>query len=240
MILCVLAKPPQLAFILAEALRAPLGALLRNWKRSALVVLPAIVLALAWTWVSAGDVAAWRIVDGTTNAPEHFQPMWKLRFLVQHPWHFATMLGGSAESAGKYWSELIGNLGWLDIPLQAWAYPVLSIFLLLGLYAPLDANTATRRRLAIVSALIIVGYCLAVFMIFYLVWTPIDGSKIEGVQGRYFVVALPFAAVMLSAVIRRAPSARASAWIAAIGSVFSGLATIEAILRSDWLLWLWL
>ena len=129
---------------------------------------------------------------------------------------------------------MIGILGWLDMRLQEWVYPVLSASLLFGLYAPLHVDAATRRRLAIVSSLTMIGYCLAVFVIFYLVWTPIDGVQVEGVQGRYFVVALPFAAVMLSSLIDRAPPARMTAGVALFAALLSGVATIEAILRTDW------
>jgi hypothetical protein len=57
---------------------------------------------------------------------------------------------------------------------------------------------------------------------------------VEGVQGRYFVVALPFAAVMLSSLIDRAPPAMMTAGVAVFASILSGMATMEAILRADW------
>jgi uncharacterized membrane protein len=90
------------------------------------------------------------------------------------------------------------------------------------------------RDLAIVCSLAVLGYCLAVFMIFYLVWTPINGVQVEGVQGRYFVVALPLVDVFISALINRGPSVVVTSWVVVLGAVLSGLATIEAILRSDW------
>ena len=189
---------------------------------------------MIWAAVSSGDAAAWRILEGSDNAPEHFQPLWKLRFLLEHPLHFPTLLLGTAHYIGAYWLQLIGILGWLDMRLQEWVYPVLSASLLFGLYAPLRVNAPTRRRMAIVSSLAVLGYCLAVFMIFYLVWTPIDGVQIEGVQGRYFVVALPFAAVMLSSLIDRAPPALMTGGVAVFAALLSGMATLEAILRADW------
>jgi hypothetical protein len=229
MLLCVLAKPPQIVFVLAEAMRG------RQWLSGvALVVMPAIVLTLVWAAVSSGDAASWRILEGSNNAPEHFQPLWKLRFLLEHPLHFPTLLLGTAHYIGAYGLQLIGILGWLDMRLQEWVYPVLGAGLLFGLYAPLQIDARTRRRLTIVSALAVIGYCLAVFMIFYLVWTPIDGVQIEGVQGRYFVVALPFAAVTLSSLIDRAPPASMTRAVAVFAAVLSGMATIEAILRADW------
>jgi Predicted membrane protein (DUF2142) len=234
MTLCVLGKPPQIVFVLGEAMRAPLTALARHWRRSAVVVVPAVAVTLLWAAVSSGDVAAWRIVDGTTNATEHFQPLWKLRFLLEHPLHFPALLVGTTHHLGAYALQLIGILGWLDIRLQEWVYPILGLTMLFGLWAPLQVDAPTRRRLAAVSALTVLGYCLAVFLVFYLVWTPINGVRVEGVQGRYFVVALPFVAIMLSALIRRGPSPAMIPSTAIFGSVVSGLAAVEAILRSDW------
>ena len=48
------------------------------------------------------------------------------------------------------------------------------------------------------------------------------------------MVALPFAAVMLSALIDRAPPAMMTAGVAVFAALLSGMATIRAILRADW------
>ncbi|MFL6797554.1 MAG: DUF2142 domain-containing protein [Xanthobacteraceae bacterium] len=234
MTLCVLGKPPQIVFVLAEALSRPVGQWLRYWRCVAVVVAPALVLGILWPALGSADAGAWRIVNGISNAADHFRPLWKLGFWLEHPLHFPTLLLGNLDSVGEYWRQLIGVLGWLDLRLQEWVYPALSLTLAFGLCAALQVDRSTRRRLALVSGLIVLGYCGAVFMIFYLVWTPLDGVRIEGVQGRYFVPALPFTAIMLSAALPRAPSSATGSVVAIFGALLSGVATLEAIFRCDW------
>jgi len=55
-----------------------------------------------------------------------------------------------------------------------------------------------------------------------------------GVQGRYFVPILPLVAIMVGALVNRAPDERLSAATAISAAVLSGSASIEAILRTDW------
>ena len=234
MTLCVLCKPPQLAFILLEAMRAPLRRLVLHWRHLVLVVGPAVVLALMWTALSSADVAAWRLVNGSTISPEHYAPLWKLRFLLGEPWHFPLLLAGTWHYLDDYARQLIGVLGWLDMPLRPWLYPVLGTLLVAAFWGPFELDRLTRRRLAAVAVLTVLGYTLAVFMIFYLVWTGLDQDQIEGVQGRYFVVVLPLVAVIFAASLKRGPSGQARMSFAIIGAVLSGCATVDAVLRSDW------
>jgi uncharacterized membrane protein len=164
-------------------------------------VLPAVILSAVWALVSSSDVAVWRMIEGTLQSPEHFQPLWKLQFMLRQPAHFPTLLAGTYHYIDDYWLQLIGILGWLDTRLQPWTYPVLSILLLAVLCVPLDENPKSRLRIAVVSAFGLVGYCLTVFLVFYLTWTSLDAEQIDGVQGRYFVVVLPLVAALLSALI---------------------------------------
>jgi hypothetical protein len=54
------------------------------------------------------------------------------------------------------------------------------------------------------------------------------------VQERYFVPILPLVAIMVGALVNRAPDERLSAATAISAAVLSGSASIEAILRTDW------
>ena len=86
-----------------------------------------------------------------------------------------------------------------------------------------------------VRTLSVLGYVVLVYLIFFLVYTPIDTDHVRGVQGRYFVIVLPVAAVFIAALVncelpRRAP--RKS--IAIAGSMIAGITTVEAVLRPHW------
>jgi uncharacterized membrane protein len=69
----------------------------------------------------------------------------------------------------------------------------------------------------------------------YLVFTPLNANTVWGVQGRYFVPILSLVAIAVAAVVNRAPDERFSAALAISAAVLSGSASVEAILRTDWI-----
>ena len=120
------------------------------------------------------------------------------------------------------------------MPLQPFAYPVLPALLLITACAAAEMNEMARLRLTVSHAMAALGYCLAVFLVFYLVWSPLDADRVEGVQGRYFVGALPFAAVGFSGLLKQGLASQTRATAGILGAFMAGWATIEAILRVDW------
>ena len=70
---------------------------------------------------------------------------------------------------------------------------------------------------------------MLVYLIFYLTYTPLN---VRGVQGHYFVIVLPVAAIFVATVMNRElPSTFPSA-IAITGSVIAGVATVESLFRT--------
>jgi len=55
----------------------------------------------------------------------------------------------------------------------------------------------------VITGLVVLGYVVLVYLIFFLIYTPIDTDHVRGVQGRYFVVALPVTAIFIAAVVSR-------------------------------------
>jgi uncharacterized membrane protein len=99
---------------------------------------------------------------------------------------------------------------------------------------PLRFDGPARWRVATVSAFALGGYVLAVCTIFYLSWTPIGAEKIWGLQGRYFLPALPLLVATVTATVNRGFGARVTAPTAIIGAVLSCAMTIEVIIRMNW------
>jgi uncharacterized membrane protein len=125
-------------------------------------------------------------------------------------------------------------LGWQDIWLRSWIYLVLTVFLLFVAVQRLQLDRATRVRVAALTGLTVLGYVVVVFLIFFLTYTPLDVDHVRGVQGRYFVIILPVAAVFVAAMINRElPNGMPSA-IAIAGSLLSGAATVEALFQAHW------
>jgi uncharacterized membrane protein len=232
--LCVLTKPSQMAFVALEAMTHPCKDLLRRWRTICLIVAPGLVLLPLWIAAVSADVAAWRIIEGTGAAAEHFSPLWKLGFLFDHPHHFLQAALGSLRNAEDHWREAIEVLGWRDTPLPAPLFRLLSAMFLATCLVPLRLDPPTRARIAVVTGLTMLAYCLAIFLIFYLVWTPLDAGFVHGVQGRYFTMLLPPAALFIAALVNRGPREPVTAIIAVTGALISGVATVDAVVRSQW------
>jgi uncharacterized membrane protein len=231
MTLCALSKPPQLAFVLLETMTRPFRQWPRHWRALALVVLPGLILAPLWVLAVSGDTGAWRLFQNTDMPPEHFSFVWKLRFMLEHPLHFPKAVLTSLRWTRDYWLQLIGILGWLDTWLQVWVYPVVTVALAAACLVPLEAERSTALRIALVSALTAFAYWLAIYLIFFVAWTPIAAIEVEGVQGRYFLPMLPALALVVAALIKRGPAPTTTAAIALAGAIISGGAVVEAILR---------
>jgi uncharacterized membrane protein len=91
-----------------------------------------------------------------------------------------------------------------------------------------------RTWIALVAAITAIGYVFAVYFVCYLSFTPLDSDVVWGVQGRYFVPLLPLLAVVVACIGHRGPAERIRAAFAVGIAVFSGSASIVAILAADW------
>ena len=68
---------------------------------------------------SSADVAAWRVREGHDYPAEQFDPVWKLAYMWEHPFHFPLATWTALREWGApLWPELIGILGWQDIVLR--------------------------------------------------------------------------------------------------------------------------
>ena len=235
MTLCVLTKQPQIVFIVLELTVSRLKELPRRWPSAAIVVLPGLILSPLWVIGVSADIAAWRLQGDTFYPPEHFDPLWKLRYMWEHPFHFPLAVWNALTVWGdRLWPELIGILGWQDIHLRPWTYLVLTALLMLVPLQRLPLDGATRARMALMSGLAVLGYFVLVYLIFFLSYTPLDVDHVRGVQGRYFVIALPLTAIFIAAVINRGLPEGTPAAIAIAGSIIAGITTVEALRQAHW------
>ena len=93
---------------------------------------------------------------------------------------------------------------------------------------------ATRARVAVITGLVVLSYVILVYLIFFLTYTPLDVDHVRGVQGRYFVVVLPVAAIFVAIVVNRELPNVVPAAIGITGSMIAGIATVEALFRAHW------
>jgi uncharacterized membrane protein len=236
MTLAALSKPPTFVVLLLVLMRGSMKELLSRWRTASLIVLPGLLAMAVWTIMTSGDAGTWRQVELTGREAEEFKAAWKLTFLLQRPMHFPLAVAATFEDSYWLWVSLIGVMGLFDTLLQNWVYPTLSLLLFAACLTPVDAHFAWRARVAAVAALAAAAYALAVFLIFFLIWTPIDAPAVRGVQGRYFLPCLPLLAVSY-ALFGRGLDERLRAGTAVAAAALSGLMTVEAILRVDWRIW---
>ncbi|TYO68556.1 DUF2142 domain-containing protein [Bradyrhizobium hipponense] len=234
MTVCVLAKQPQIIFVLLELMSGRLGELLGRWKSIAMVVLPGVILSPLWVVGVSADVAAWRVREGHDYPAEQFDPLWKLAYMWEHPFHFPLATWTALREWGApLWPEFIGILGWQDIVLRPWTYIVLTALLLLVplQQLPLDG---TRARVAIVTGFAVLSYLVLVYLIFFLTYTPITSPHVLGVQGRYFVIALPMAAIFMASLINLELPRGVPALVAITGSMIAGVMSVDGVLKAHW------
>ena len=125
-------------------------------------------------------------------------------------------------------------MGWQDILLPGWTYLALTVFLFLVPLQKLQVSSATRARVAVITGLVVLSYLSVVYLIFFLTYTPLDVDHVRGVQGRYFVVVLPVAAIFVATVVNRELPSAMPAAIAITGSMIAGIATVEALFQAHW------
>ena len=235
MSLCALSKQPQIVFIMMELTVSRLKDLPRRWISAAVVVLPGLILSPLWVIAVSGDIAAWRLQGDASHPPEHFDPLWKLRYMWEHPFHFPLATWNAISDWGdRLWPELIGILGWQDILLRPWTYVMLTGLLIFAPVQRLQLDGATRARIAAITGLTALTYVVVVYLIFFLTYTPLDVDHVRGVQGRYFVVALPLCAVFVASVVNRDLPEGMPPAIAIAGSVIAGTTTVEALCQAYW------
>ena len=99
---------------------------------------------------------------------------------------------------------------------------------------PLGIMGSMRARVAVLTGLAVLAYVVTVYLIFFLIYTPLNVDHVRGVQGRYFVIALPIAAIFLASVINIDLPRNVLATIALTGSLLSGLASFQALLGAHW------
>jgi uncharacterized membrane protein len=232
--LSALTKPTNLAFVLL-AFMIPLSRASGRLGALTVAMLPAILAALLWTYLSGADTAAWRMVEITGQAPVSFDPIVKLAYWLDHPLHFpAAAIGGFSENFVEIWRQMIGVLGLFDTVLPTWVYLTLTVFLAGSLFTPQSITVTGRAWIAFVATITAAAYVFAVYLVCYLVFTPQDADIVWGVQGRYFVPVLPLLAIIIACIGRRAPDERIGASLAISAAVLSGSASIVAILAADW------
>lgn len=135
-----------------------------------------------------------------------------------------------------YWYMFVGVLGHSDTPLDSGVYYVFGVLLLM-----LAGISLKRRKESLLEFCTVCLFSCAalsmllVFLIGSLLWTPIPGDVIVGIQGRYFT---PILILFGYSVFGRPLSATERKWglfILAFASSFAVLSMVPKLLHRYWL-----
>lgn len=113
-----------------------------------------------------------------------------------HPQTFIMMVLRTLYHIGDFYiNSTIGYFGWFDFRLDSLIIMSYLIFLLVVVLSEkMKLSRVARIWIFLAGAGLILSVCLAM----YLSWTPRSSTIIEGVQGRYFLPALPLLMIALA------------------------------------------
>ncbi len=237
-----------LAVVLAaKPLYVPLAGLLLlvapSWRIALHGMSLAVVPAVAWFAVAQSRAG----VPLRRLPAQSLGPLWsgdpgavfsatdpgsQLRVLLDAPWRVIALPALTLwEEVGlKLW-EMVGVLGQLDLLLPYEFY----LLACAGLAAVLvgDALAAPGRHsgLSLWGGVLGFGYLaaslLAVYIGQYLSWTPVGATRVDGVQGRYAIPLLLFAAVTLPQIkVNGGPALRSALRLPAVLTAVAGAAVV--------------
>jgi len=132
----------------------------------------------------------------------------QLEFLVGHPQTLLTLPFSSARQHGlSIVLSLVGRLGWFNIqvsPIFVFVYLAALVF---ACRAGIDDPEFSKvRRVILVTAAAIVASTEMLLLLIYLIWTPVGGPSVDGLQGRYFIPIAAAMLLLLSALWRALPA----------------------------------
>ena len=115
-------------------------------------------------------------------------------YIMSHPFEtLKTIVRSLMHPEIWYAKTFIGILGIVNVWMKEWIYWGYLMLLFAGSICG-DLQLQLKHRLIMVVALVI--GVIGVFLIEYLIWTPVGGDIIAGVQGRYFIPLAMFFGVL--------------------------------------------
>jgi len=155
-----------------------------------------LISFLALMAVCVGSLAAWSAAVKPIFLPyrvdQPISPEEQLRFIMSAPFYYVWMV--IREYTFNFWfyfKSFSGQLTWWDLYVPDFLPIVVFAILIAFALFDKDSNYVLPRWSKAIFTLIFIGTAFIVATLLYMTWSPIRGSGIEGVQGRYFIPIAP-------------------------------------------------
>jgi len=198
--------------------------------RRAAAALVCVVLAVAaWQWAIA-DLRAAASFPGPDKVVDSHRQFDGLLAEPARAWGVAAATLGDEGMRDFYLHSIIGNLGWLTLPLALWAYDW-ALWAFCGVWLSRCLAARHTRPLDMLLIWLAVGLAVGgIFLGLYLTWTSVGASIVEGVQGRYFLPLLGFLPLLLPAwPALRGRVASGVGWLALLAALPSAYAMVQTL-----------
>lgn len=186
LLVVALGRPPYVALFLL--LLVP--GLIKRWPRGP-SWLPGLSAALL---LFAATAAWWSVAMHVTRAVARpiagigvVDARMQLINLAHHPAISGDLLLYCLHHLNEYIAGAIGYLGWLDTTMPPLYYLAMLMVLIAAALAEMSSGPAIAKSATTLSLAAAAAGVAAVFMVEYLIWTPVGAHGIYGVQGRYFI-----------------------------------------------------
>lgn len=193
----------------------------------ATVLVATAVPAIAWNTKAANLYV-------TPDPAQRIDPRAQLAAMTERPRVFWRVMTKSVRfGAVEYARELVGKLGWLNVPLPAWIHYGFAISCITGLFLGPLASSAIAWWQRAVLAVAIVGGINGIMMMLYLTFNPVGAPGIAGVQGRYFTAIAFIAAFAFAKPLNRLAAYRVALTAAIVAfAVAANAAAIWTLARA--------
>ncbi len=196
LLIVIVGRPPYIVFALV--LLAP--GLVEKWRDQ-----PSWLPGLCFAALSFAITVAWWLtaLRSTRAIAKPFAGIGvvdaklQLANLLHHPAIARDLFAYIIHHIPEYFAGVIGYLGWLDTTMPTPYYLMMIAVLALAVIAETSAAPQLPKNVS--AAFLFAGLAgiAVVFLIEYLIWTPVGAPGIYGVQGRYFIPIVIAAAVGL-------------------------------------------
>jgi uncharacterized membrane protein len=189
-VLSVLAVLSKQAYVLLPLLFL----MIPGWKFTS--IRNRLISFLALMAVCIGSLGAWSAAVKPIFLPyridQPISPEEQLRFIMSAPFYYVWMV--IREYTVNFWfyfKSFSGQLTWWDLYVPDFLPVVVFAVLIAFALLDKDSNYVLPRWSKAIFSVIFIGTAFIVATLLYMTWSPIRGSGIEGVQGRYFIPIAP-------------------------------------------------